>query len=260
MLRKRHGFNPIGKPQAILLLTFLLAACGTPPTLQKTSPRTPAPAAMSIKPTVSASQSEVNHINDRALAEQEMSLHLSSTKALLEQGNGHAALANLDAYDKKWSPDRQSKQLRADALRKLGQLDQAEAIYQSLLSSNDQQENGAILYSLGKLAIERGDLKTALGHFEKSIQIDPLGLDVYTDLGLAYLLDGQKEPAYNTLLKANELANGDLKTMTNLALWGLVFDDFTMAMEIADRLKWTDNTRKKLLLQANSIKRRLNIK
>lgn len=61
-------------------------------------------------------------------------------------------------------------------------------------------------------------------------------------------------------MKANQLASGDAKIMANLALWGLVFDDFNMAMDIADRLQWSDNTRNQVMSQANSIKRRLDAK
>jgi hypothetical protein len=48
--------------------------------------------------------------------------------------------------------------------------------------------------------------------------------------------------------------------MANLALWGLVYDDFNMAMDIADRLQWSDSTRNQVMSQANSIKKRIGAK
>jgi len=196
----------------------------------------------------------------KARVEREKNLHLKLVQTMVEQDNAYAALAHLDAYDQKWGSDRPSKQLRADALRKTSQLDQAELVYKSLLGGKEQVKSGPAWYGLGKVSIERGDLKGAVTRLEKSIQVDPLNINAYSDLGLVYLLEGQKEPAYNTLMKANQLASGDVKVMANLALWGLVYDAFNMAMDIADRLQWSDNTRNQVMSQANSIKRRFDAK
>lgn len=193
-------------------------------------------------------------------AEREKNLHLKLVQTMIEQNNAFAALAHLDAYDQKWGADRPSKQLRADSLRKTSQLDQAEAVYKSLLNGQEQQNNSPVWYGLGKVAIERSDLKTAAIRLEKSVQVDPLNIDAYADLGLVYLLEGQKEPSYNTLMKASQLTNGEPKVMANLALWGLVYDDFNMAMDIADRLQWSDKTRNQVMSQANTIKRRFDAK
>ncbi|MFN7505820.1 MAG: hypothetical protein ACK5Q1_09685, partial [Limnobacter sp.] len=82
----------------------------------------------------------------KARAEREKNLHLKLVQTMIEQDNAYAALAHLDAYDQKWGSDRQSKQLRADSLRKTSQLDQAELVYKSLLSGQGQQKNGPIWY------------------------------------------------------------------------------------------------------------------
>ncbi|HEX4855850.1 MAG TPA: tetratricopeptide repeat protein [Limnobacter sp.] len=253
-------------------LPLLLAACA----VQQRAPQNAEPvAAQQVLPAtiattpgqdalLQAERKEVEREDEqgrKARAEREKNLHLKLVQTMIDQDNAYAALAHLDAYDQKWGADRPARQLRADALRKTNQLDQAEVVYKSLLSSQGQQgpqKNGAIWYGLGKVAIEKGDLKTATTRLEKSVQIDPLNINAYSDLGLVYLLDGQKEPAYNTLMKANQLASGDSKVMANLALWGLVFDDFNMAMDIADRLKWSDKTRNQVMAQANTIKRRFD--
>jgi len=212
---------------------------------------------------IEAERMENQRENDetrKARVEREKNLHLKLVQTMVEQDNAYAALAHLDSYDQKWGADRPSKQLRADALRKTSQLDQAELVYKSLLGGQEPAKNGSAWYGLGKVSIERGDLKSATTRLEKSIQVDPLNINAYSDLGLVYLLEGQKEPAYNTLMKANQLASGDVKIMANLALWGLVYDDFNMAIDIADRLQWSDNTRNQVMSQANSIKRRFDAK
>jgi Flp pilus assembly protein TadD len=253
------------------LLAGVLTACAVPqrpPLNAEQALSAPAsPNSVAVSPAqdalVQAERKELEREDEqtrKARTEREKNLHLKLVQTMIDQDNAYAALAHLDSYDQKWSADRASKQLRADALRKTNQLDQAELVYKSLLGSQGQsqgpQKSGPVWYGLGKVAIEKGDLKTAATRLEKSIQIDPLNTKAYADLGLVYLLEGQKEPAYNTLMKANQLASGDSKIMANLALWGLVFEDFNMAMEIADRLQWSDKTRNQVMAQANTIKRR----
>ena len=274
MLSSRLISGQFSRQLAMLALPLVLAACATPQRAPNAPAPAPEPANTPSAPNISATsptqdalieaeRKELDREDEqtrKARAEREKNLHLKLVQTMIEQDNAYAALAHLDAYDQKWGSDRQSKQLRADSLRKTSQLDQAELVYKSLLSGQGQQKSGPVWYGLGKVAIERGDLKTAATRLEKSIQADPLNINAYSDLGLVYLLEGQKEPAYNTLMKANQLASGDSKIMANLALWGLVFDDFNMAMDIADRLQWSDNTRNQVMSQANSIKRRFDAK
>jgi Flp pilus assembly protein TadD len=256
-------------------MTLMISACAVPQQggqaqapVRETEPvQAPAPNITATSPTqdalIQAERQELEREDEqsrKARAEREKNLHLKLVQSMIEQDNSYAALAHLDAYDQKWGSDRQSKQLRADSLRKTSQLDQAELVYKSLLSGQDQVKSGPVWYGLGKVAIERGDLRSAATRLEKSVQVDPLNIKAYSDLGLVYLLEGQKEPAYNTLMKANQLTNGDTNIMANLALWGLVYDDFNMAMDIADRLQWSDSTRNQVMSQANSIKKRIGAK
>lgn len=265
---------PANSVCATLVLPLVLAACATPPAANTTGGPGPAQEVNNTSSSVSATsppqealieaerkeEQREDEQSRKARVEREKNLHLKLVQTMVEQDNAYAALAHLDSYDQKWGSDRPSKQLRADALRKTSQLDQAELVYKSLLGGKEQVKNGPAWYGLGKVSIERGDLKSATTRLEKSIQVDPLNINAYSDLGLVYLLEGQKEPAYNTLMKANQLASGDVKVMANLALWGLVYDDFNMAMDIADRLQWSDNTRNQVMSQANSIKRRFDAK
>jgi len=258
----------------LIVLPWMLAACATPPAATNTGNPAPDQEVNSNSSGVSSTSPpqqaliEAERKEDqredeqsrKARVEREKNLHLKLVQTMVEQDNAYAALAHLDSYDQKWGADRPSKQLRADALRKTSQLDQAELVYKSLLGGKEAIKSGPAWYGLGKVSIERGDLKSATTRLEKSIQVDPLNINAYSDLGLVYLLEGQKEPAYNTLMKANQLASGDVKVMANLALWGLVYDDFNMAMDIADRLQWSDNIRNQVMSQANSIKRRFDAK
>lgn len=272
-----HTLRKLSQQIGMCLLPLALGACAVPQqgtnkvpdpaSAPESTINYPSPNVTATSPSqdalIEAERKELDREDEatrKARAEREKNLHLKLVQTMVEQDNAYAALAHLDAYDQKWGSDRQSKQLRADSLRKTSQLDQAELVYKSLLGAQEQNKSGPVWYGLGKVAIERGDLKSAVTRLEKSIQVDPLNINAYSDLGLVYLLEGQKEPAYNTLMKANQLASGDTKIMANLALWGLVFDDFNMAMDIADRLQWSDNTRNQVMSQANSIKRRFDAK
>ncbi|HEX4842702.1 MAG TPA: hypothetical protein VFV57_03465 [Limnobacter sp.] len=271
--RNTHASRPPITRRActLVLLPLAIAACASPvrqqaPTSPAAAP-TPAPQ-VNMDPVSPPQQAmiEAQRQEDlredeelkRGRAERERTIHLKLVQTMLQQDNAYAALAHLDAYDQKWGANRESRQLRADGLRKTSQLDQAELVYKSLLSGTEQTKLGPVWYGLGKVAIERGDLKTAATRLEKSVQVDPLNITAYADLGLVYLLEGKKEPAYSTLMKANQLSNNDPNILANLALWGLVFEDFNMAMDIADRLQWTDTTRNRVMAQANTIKRRMN--
>lgn len=190
----------------------------------------------------------------RLRAQREKEIHLSLVNKMISQKNEYAALAHLDSYERRWGASFESKRLRADCLRRTRQLDQAETLYKSILG---QQSNARIWYGLGKVSIEKNDMKTAATRLEKAVQVDPLMIEAYSDLGLIYLLEGKQTASYDTLMKASQLSSNDQGTLANLALWGLVYQDFDMAKGIADRLKWSDKTRTQVLNQANVIRKRI---
>lgn len=259
-----------GSALAVVSLTLVLSACATQQQSQsgnaqnqpvQQNPAATAQMQQNQQALIEAQQADDQKQEDarlkQAKGEQEKAIHLGLVQKMIDQNNGYAALAHLDSYDKKWGADLKSRLLRADALRKTGQFDQAEQAYQSLLGTTDNQ--GQVWYGLGKISIEKGKLNAAEVRLEKAVQIDPLKIEAYTDLGLVYLLDGKKDLSYNALMKASELSNQDPKILANLALWGLVFNDFDMSLDIANRLQWSDSTRNKVMAQANTIKKRIKV-
>lgn len=254
-----------------VLAVLSLAACAAPSnkTVASGSRNTPAqtvtqpaaapvPSASSDNDAVAQPSSEEAALETPAMAQarakREQELHLNLVNKMIAQKNEFAALAHLDSYDRKWGSNFESKRLRADCLRRTGQLDEAETVYKSILG---QQQSARIWYGLGKIAIARNDNKTAEMRLEKAVQVDPLMSDAYSDLGLLYLLDGKQDQSYNTLMKAQQLSANDPAIMANLALWGLVYQDFELARNIADRLKWSEKTRSQVLQQANNIRKKI---
>nr|WP_306173530.1 tetratricopeptide repeat protein [Limnobacter humi] len=257
----------------VALAVAMLAACAPMPQREvviagQSSRPAPTPNAAVVTPTQEAviraeqadKQSELKQRDRQLDAQREKDLHLKLVQQMMEQNNAFAALAHLDAYDQKWGASRQSRLLRADAYRKTSQWDKAESAYQTLLGNSTSAQSGPVWYGLGKVSIEKGDLKSANTRLEKAVQIDPLNVSAYTDLGLVYLLEGLKDPAYNALMKASQLSGGDTTVKANLALWALVFDEFGLAKDMADQLNWSEVTRNKVLAQANVIKKRIDSK
>lgn len=221
----------------------------------------PAPQPNTPEPVVEAPVAEPQPIPEidnsaeliKLQAEREREVHLTLIRKMIQQGNTYAALAHLDAYAKKWGADTPSQRLRADSLRKTQQYDKAEAIYKTLLNQTQSSESW---YGLGRVSIEKGDLPGSVPRLEKAIQQDPLYVEAYSDLGLVYLLMNNKQQAYDTLMKASQLSQNDPKIMANLALWGLVYQDFDMARSIADHLMWSEEVRGQVLSQATKIRER----
>lgn len=256
-----------------LFFAAALAGCATKPTKPQqaqVSQPTPTQAQQNAFDTSAAANaagdSNTGSLNDdpkpaqedpetiRKRTQREKEIHLSLVNKMISQKNEYAALAHLDSYERRWGASFESKRLRADCLRRTRQLDEAETLYKSILG---QQSNARIWYGLGKVSIEKNDMRTAATRLEKAVQVDPLMVEAYSDLGLIYLLEGKQNSSYDTLMKASQLSSNDQGTLANLALWGLVYQDFDLAKGIADRLKWSDKTRTQVLNQANVIRKRI---
>ena len=183
------------RPAFVLLPVFVLAACQSVPIVDPSQKQTQSQQASQqgkvqeqiINP-VPIEQNAPEPLYEDALkakAEQEREVHLTLVQKMIQQNNTYAALAHLDAYQQKWGTSLVSQRLRADAFRKTQQYDRAEALYKTLLNTDD---NSQAFYGLGRVAIDKGDLPAAVPQLEKAIERNPLYVEAYSDLGLVYLL------------------------------------------------------------------------
>jgi tetratricopeptide (TPR) repeat protein len=92
-------------------------------------------------------------------------------RALLRSGDPAAALALLDTALVSEPRNRGLRLDRATALRELGRLDEAEAVYTALLA--DKPDLAPALIGLGHSARRRGAREAALGHFAAAAAADP---------------------------------------------------------------------------------------
>lgn len=178
--------------------------------------------------------------------------HFRLIQVMIDNKQTHAALAHLDSYQENWGANLESQRLRADAFRKTRQYNQAKNIYKTIIQT--QTNNAMAWYGLGRTSIEQGELQSAIPHLEKAINLNPNYLEALADIGLVHMLLNHKEASLSALNKANELAGNTSDTLSKLALWALVYQDFGMAKQVAEQLNWDEATRNQALNQAAKIR------
>jgi len=148
---------------------------------------------------------------DRA-AESGAVTRLAMIRKLQEEGHPYAALAHLDGAGVKGAT---ADHLRADILRRTGQITQARTLYQGLLTTCMV---GAGHHGLGLLAGEEGRLTESLDHLKQARRALPVDARIRNDLGYALLLSGDLEGAKPELLTAQDLDPEDRKAASNLLM------------------------------------------
>jgi Flp pilus assembly protein TadD len=102
---------------------------------------------------------------------------LASIEQLIGDGKFYAALAQLDALG---ATSPQADLVRADALRRIEQNQQAKALYQKLEGGC---LNGRAQHGLGLIAAREGNQTEALAHLRRARQAMPTDLRIRNDLG-----------------------------------------------------------------------------
>lgn len=161
-------------------------------------------------------------------AEQRMYLEL--VHKMVEQEQFYGAIANLDQLEKTALPSPQTIYLRAEALRRSGQLAPAEKQYNLLL-------NGCMagygLHGLGLLATESGQLAQAQDFLERACQERPVDANAHNDLGMVLLMSGRHQEAHKEFMTAMELDRGNRLPIENLFVLMLVENQGTQAQQFA---------------------------
>lgn len=142
-------------------------------------------------------------------------LYLDVVRALQNEGRWNASLAYLDAYDNVREVEPSAQVLRADALAEIGDLEEARAIYQSLLSTSVAPAAQA---GLGHVAAGQGNWAQAATHFTEASQARPTDAGYLNNLGYALLHTGQSDLALRALARAYELAEDAASIRNNLAI------------------------------------------
>ncbi len=165
---------------------------------------------------------------NRPIAERD-GLHLELIEKMLDRGRPHAALAHLDALEPEASARAEARLLRAESLRRLGRVDEADAVYRELLGS----EVAALAHrGLGRIAADAGDVERAVAEMRRARDLRPTSDRIRNDLGYALLLAGDHEAARVELVTALELGGGE-RVARNLLLLLLLEDRIGAAESFA---------------------------
>lgn len=173
--------------------------------------------------------------------------YLALVKQMQSKSLWYASIAHLDALDKQWGASSDSRLLRADALRQVGQLSAAIPIYQGLLGS---AKDGAARYGLGRVAAEQGDFRSAALQMEQARMSNPVDSRLLTDLGYAYLRARDLNAARIPLMQAAQLNPEDAQANVNLSLFMMVSGQGAQAEEFMRQRKLDAQTQQLVKEQA----------
>ncbi|KRF02112.1 hypothetical protein ASG87_11560 [Frateuria sp. Soil773] len=168
----------------------------------------------------------------RTVAAESRTMYLDLIRRMQQQGAYYASLAHIDAYRQHYGDTPELRRLQADAFRGTGQADAASRLYATLLRSD---QAGPAEHGLGLIAAARGDNDAAEQALSRAVQVDPLNIAYLGDLGYARLQAGRLAAAREPLAKAAELAPGNVKAVSNLALWMLLDGNYAQADAMMQR-------------------------
>lgn len=157
---------------------------------------------------------EIKHWENRKPADLDMAVQM-----LVEtqrQGRYFASLAYADAIQQQYGSSPQVLALRAEALRKTGQLDEATTLFESLTAT---PEAAQAWHGLGLIAGERSEYAQAAQYLHRAAVLLPTDADLQNDLGYAQLRQGQMGQARVSLGKAIELDAANPRILSNMALF-----------------------------------------
>lgn len=163
-------------------------------------------------------------------------MYLALIDRMQAQGLWYASLAHIDAYEQQYGEAPDTILLRADALRQTGQPEASAAAY-ARLADTPLAARG--LRGLGLLAGAKGDFTHAAERFEAASKRAPTDATMLSDLGYARLRMGDVEGARVPLMKAAELAPGNPKILSNVALYLLASGQTANAQGLMDQQKFT---------------------
>ena len=216
---------------SLLLLPALIAGCGNNRAAYKIPPAEPA--------LVETPQ------NDRGM-------YLDLIKQMQAQGAYFASLAHIDAFRQRFGDIPELRILQADALRETGERSAAAQQYRMLTKGPQAAQ---AWHGRGLIAAASNDSAGAQLALQNAVQIDPLNVAYLGDLGFALLQSGELDQARVPLAKAAELAPGNARAVSNLALWALLNGQSEMAEAMIQRANLPQATRQEILRLASTLRR-----
>jgi predicted RNA methylase len=97
-----------------------------------------------------------------------------------------------------------------------GELEKAEQDYLRILDHGYRKAD--ILLLLARIAAKRGNLQTAIGHFDQMLELDPQHLDALIEKGVLLHRTGRADDAFRCFAVARSIAPEDGLVLSNLAV------------------------------------------
>ncbi len=214
----------------LLLLPLLIAGCGNNRATYKVPPVEPA--------LVETPQ------NDRGM-------YVDLIRKMQAQGAYFASLAHIDAFRQRFGDTPELRILQADALREIGDSNAAAQLYRTLTKGPQAAQ---AWHGLGLISAAANDHPSAQTALQNAVQADPLNVTYLGDLGFALLRAGAFDLARAPLAKAAELAPGNARAVSNLALWALLNGQPEMADAMIQRANLPQATRQEILRLASTLR------
>lgn len=169
---------------------------------------------------------------------------------LIEQNKLYAAMAHLEERQKAFGDNDHLRVLRADILRKMGQSDQAEAIYKPLLTSDYAAEAS---HGLG-LIYAPEDMALGTRYLQMAVDKDPTSAQMRNDLGYALMRQGKYHLAYTQLATAYQLDEKNQLNENNFIVLLLVMGQDGRAERVAASGGLSSQTMGRLRRKASKLK------
>jgi len=135
-----------------------------------------------------------------------------------------------------------------DSLLRAGRLQEAEKVY--LVVAQKYPGGDEVYINLGVISQAKGEIKAAIGWFEKALEVSPSNPEAYVNLGTMHMLSGDRGKARDYYLKAIDLRPDDPSALTNL---GIVLASERRFREAASAFK------RALAVKPDLIETRLNL-
>lgn len=177
-------------------------------------------------------------------------MYLALIDRMQSQGLFYASLAHIDAYEKQYGSTPDTVLLRADALR---QTDQAQASAAAYMKLMDTPLAARGYRGIGLLAGSAGDFAKASESFDTASRLQPTDALTLSDLAYARLRLGDIAGARVPLMKAAELAQGNLKILSNVALFLLVDGQSAAAQGLIAQQKFSPEVQQAIRTDAQRI-------
>lgn len=186
---------------------LLLSACSTQ------QPNTAAELIKAQEQTAQIERMEMQRAQEAARNEPKLLLTLIEEN--MNQSRYFAALAYINSYKQNFGTPPQLLILHAHVLRNLNQDQDAATLYQAALKTDRKAE---ALHGLGLLSAKQHELGQAISYLKQATTLNPTNAIALSDLGFAYLSQGNPKSAHLPLGQAIELAPKNPRIMANVAL------------------------------------------